>query len=844
MKMADKLQFYGPIPRPIKRALRKVVSVIGLENPVHLIWDDGTNMGRIEACSAFLGRYESSTWNASISVCQFSPVPNMEPFISTANVHYMGIPFNLSQLFEYAKNPVEIKDELKEDIKNTLDDLLVLYRKKALGDETHEKPVSKELWGKPLPIVEKETPLRPTALFVDDRMGQLGKKGYAYLIDAGRKLSSMGFEVWGCQKVPDSTTVSAWNFDPENGFQPASKLDLNDIGNIDIVFLDIVEMPTDPNAKITLPGIHRDLKILSRERSVLPYPQIYMLSHLRRELAAHLCLSQGANYYIEKRELLLDAPRLLPEILHHTTTIRGPESIAALEGVELDAEQTASWTLEKLFPEKVGAKDASDRLNELCKYAYLLYSQNHHIREVTLVRKFDVGLSGSIVLHVRPEDDLGRQRDRVMKIAGKYQMASELRAFSRYIEPYALRGFARVEDNWLVFGEEGAISYEHVGSAKNENDGDGAIIGLHEAFLQTSRAGLDDTLTVLFLRLKVLHTGRHEPQKVWEVWKYFRRELASSRLSEWQVTNGGESCFEILLVRARETKKGGSEALVALCVEQDKGAPALKTWRITEAQTVLGPDFLIRPGKKFRDKTRSPKKPFVSTTTAIDKVIKNKEKYPAGNILKALRSEAQKYIKRLGLDDKLVELAEAAAGNDAYNEPWGIVHGDLHMENVFVNDNEVWVIDYGKTREGPPAIDYAVFEYDVRYRFLFSLLSSKVKHLMECPDKWLQTLIDCIGSFEDSIMTETEVPAWSELSGLDQGQHETFERALQTIRKVRSSAFSQIYKGNERSCWLVLFLYLIRVVQCYHIEAGHEDGPVGTLWAALLAKKIYEKSLR
>lgn len=333
MKMADKLQFYGPIPRPIKRAFRKVVSVIGLENPVHLIWDDGTNMGRIEACSTFLGRYESSMWNASISVC----------------------------------------------------------------------------------------------------------------------------------------------------------------------------------------------------------------------------LSQGANYYIEKRELLLDAPRLLPEILHHTTTIRGPESIATLEGVKLD-----------------------------------------------------------------------------------------------------------------------------------------------------------------------------------------------------------------------------------------------------------------------------------------------KEKYPAGNILKAIRPEAQKYIKRLGLDDKLVELAEAAAGNDAYNEPWGIVHGDLHMENVFVNDNEVWVIDYGKTREGPPAIDYAAFEYDVRYRFLFPLLSSKVKHLMECPDKWLQTLIDCIGSFEDSIMTETEVPAWSELSGLDQGQHETFERALQTILKVRSSAFSQIYKGNERSYWLVLFLYLIRVVQCYHIEAGHEDGPVGTLWAALLAKKIYE----
>jgi len=330
-----------------------------------------------------------------------------------------------------------------------------------------------------------------------------------------------------------------------------------------------------------------------------------------------------------------------------------------------------------------------------------------------------------------------------------------------------------------------------------------------------------------------------------DIWIYYRRELAGHKVDASSFLEGKER-FEILHARNVATPKNGS-ALLGRSVTKPVTLDHLRTWLVTQPAH-LGPEWLVRSGKAFSASLPDANEnamPFVTVSKLMEDIslgnmVRGK---PASKRLQKLRDHVLLKLKESPLDTYIVQLASDGIKRKGDSEPWGVVHGDLHADNIFVGDAGIWMIDFGKTRPGPPAIDFVLLEVDMRMRHLVPMLGSSLRSRMKKPGDWCDAMIALVHTFEDSLEGIASRSERRSYSVIGAPGIKRVERARRAILRIRGLAWGDCYRNAHRSYWLVLFLYLIRVVQCYRNEAETKFGPVGTLWAAMLAERVYERHL-
>lgn len=743
----------------------------------------------------------------------------------------------------------------REDAVKAVAEAIIKYRNlggcESLALTAHNSAV-KELW-QDNDVKIKGNVLQARALLIDDHVTLDPESSVSnHWYKSASELLRLGFEVFLANRLESSNSdfsgvtienpIRVVKDNDEIRLEPTSKDDrVLDMKSVDVVFLDIAE--EIEKQQFILSGLGRDLHLLNSMRSLLPVPQIYMLSHLKRPLIAHLCLANGADYYLEKEEFLHDRPFPLGKLLVHTTkTLRGRD-ISHIKPEHWLPEVEDDW--DRFLKSEYAAETNSEKQKQIQEhqtnvrtFAYQLYGQTHHVDRVAFLKILGGGLSGAAALFVRPHDKHGAQRPRVMKVASKYETAMELHAYKHLVEPYVSDGFARIESNWVTKDDLGCISYEFAGA-----DYEGERVVEFEAvkdLLSVERA--IQYLDLLFERMDTLHckvlSAEESEKDLLEVGRYFRSELVPPTIHAWPKNSDesdNSSDFEILKVSSDDDKTLTAKVGLKQCTQ--RGIESLRTWSVKDAEQNLGPKWLLYPGKTFRSVLPSSNEGVFQKCGCILNGVENEKV-----------SQLKKRFEKYKLDDALVTAINKSMGDNPKepwkSTPWGIVHGDLHTNNFLVNGDvdgaALWIIDYGKTRQGPPAMDYIVLEYELK-RGLFALLGHYLENKTLSAEEWVSTVMDFACAFEEALGGASFKPPKICVA---LQKNPAITRAIHLIRHIRRRAFHKFYDGEKRRHYfLFLFLFYIRVTQHYKGEAKEDYGPVGIALAAAAAKRIYEKDL-
>jgi thiamine kinase-like enzyme len=834
---------YGNFPDAIKKSLEKVGTLLHDEKQAVLLfrWERDDAFHAVHALMNASEDFErAAIEDVSLFLVKLQEELYPDPPEGFGSWEH---PFDLRTLYgRHAKRGDAVK---------VVAEAIVKYRNlggcESLALTAHNSAV-KELWqGNDVKI--EGNVLQARALLIDDHVTLDPESSVSnHWLKSASKLLGLGFDVFLAKRLesPENNLEALTIKKPLQAKIGVNKTELIphtvhgialDMSDVDVVFLDIAE--DIGGQQFILSGLGRDLHLLNSMRSLLPVPQIYMLSHLKRPLIAHLCLANGADYYLEKEEFLHDRPFPLGKLLAHTTK--------TLRGRDISHIKTEYW-LPKVVDEwdkflksdydaetdNVKKKEIQDYQSNVRTFAYQLYGQTHHVNRVEFLKVLGGGLSGAAALFVRPHDKHGAQRPRVMKVASKYETAMELHAYKHLVEPYVSDGFARIESNWVSKDDMGCISYEFAGA-----DYEGEQVVEFEAvkdLLSIEQA--IQYLDLLFGRMDTLHckvlSADESERDLIEAGRYFRSELVPPTILEWPKKSNDSNdtfIFEILKVSINDDKT--LTAKVGLKQYAQQGIESLRTWSVKDAEQNLGPKWLLYPGKTFR-----------SVVPGNDAYIGQE----CGCILNGIESEKVKELKskleKYKLDQGLVDIINTAMGDSPPKQwkittPWGIVHGDLHTKNFLVNEDVdgagLWIIDYGKTRQGPPAMDYIVLEYELK-RGLFALLGHYLENKTLSAGDWVSTVMDFACAFEDALGGASFKPP-KICVALQKNPAVT--RAIHLIRHIRRRAFHKFYDDDRKyHFFLFLFLFYIRVTQHYKGEAKEDYGPVGIAWAAAAANAL------
>jgi hypothetical protein len=870
------VSIYGDAPKAVRLAIAKVWNAVGAYKPPRVFWDSGETLGRMKACNEFMAERDGLDDDAV--AYQVRVFPSKEVFLDEREVAPVVCHLDLLKIaMEMERDrPVRERCWVVSVVEDALFRLCGRYREEKAEGAMHESAI-KHLWEGEVDFVEKKKAVNPSVLLVDDRVTLKGSSGYGYCVKAARKLEEDGCTVFLAESTSTARRGVFWKYDvAEEALIRWTIEGCFDFRIFDLVLLDIVQATDGVGEKkywggspserevLDLAGIQRDLLAIARERSVLPFPQIYMLSNLRREVVGHLCFSSGADYYLQKGELLRNEPFDLRRILRHTVrTARGAD-VGEL-GVEREYARVCSfegWSPDKVFgakaAKKMGRRRSSNDCAQMERLAYRLYSQAHRLSGLVMQNRLTGGLSGAATLKVQPHDSRGTLRPRVLKVDDRYDVANEYRAYFHYIEPYMSRGFVRVERIWAVSGKKGAISYEYAGDQYEPSKGDIAplldMIGMGKSFaVGRGEGGNRDAVTSLlgevFEALQRLH-GDNRCKTLWDIWRYFREEMSALKLQKWRSEGGDE--FEIIKVKDYDEKRGGPrKTRIGRVLTEEKRLDDVRTWVIGEETEKLGPGWLIRPGKRFFLDVfeHEGQGLFPDPLSMISKL--SEEKRTKGFTGKRIH-QAALCVKEHNLIEKLEGLARRHLADSVSNDPtkvqWGVVHGDLHPGNIMVDprkENNFWLIDYGRTRKGPPVIDYVVFEAQIRFLILSPLLGCMVGETSSA-EKWTAEVCERVKLFEDALSRDGEARpmrlSWKDILGEESAT--VVYDAIAVIRFVRNLAKKYLScDGSDE--WhiqysLSLFLFMIRGLQVFRGAVTAAWGPVGAIWAAEVAGRCYK----
>lgn len=723
-----------------------------------------------------------------------------------------------------------------------------------LGSLIRHEAAAKALWPYPSTIAWKDGDIiKPKALIVDDRVTDEGSSGYAFCIEAAHKLESLKFCVFLTSSLPRTLaqSLSLLMLDPKTDAlvpmpwtHASTQTFLRDM---DIIFLDIVDASSESEG--WLAGIQRDLFLLNGFRQTLSTPLICMLTNMRRELIAHLASTMGADYYFQKHEFLQDLPLPLGNVLEHLVSTSRGRDIRNLRVAPSCSKEDDSWA-----PKRLGAIDDEAGRSEAetaRSLAYQLYGQKHDIDRVELLGSLKSGMSGAKVLRVQPHSAVGEHRTRVMKVASRHQLALELDAYARLIHPYVSAGFTRIDDQWAVAGPIGAISYE---LAENPFSAESKSTIPFEDYLPSHGVKKNIQWTDAVLkRLHVLHhrvlNDEDASQSEKMIWRFFQRELYGFPVDAWPAddTDPLEE-FEILDVRL--VRKGQElEARVASLgpvrdplgyQEAALDVECLSPWLVRPA-SCLGPEWLLRPGRRFRSRRPGAPTLFVSAVNALEQALEELDGKANAHLLASRIRYTIAQINAKQHETRLRKLYEKTSEKKSVQ--WGIVHGDLHAGNFLVdtqgNFENLWVIDFGKTRKGPTTIDYVCLESSIRERMLYDVLG-EILRKKESAEDWYNQLSEAIDGFEDAV--ENGESSSGPPSARTTKKTKRLEHAVALVKKVR-----EIYRENHtcpeayRHYALTQFLFATRAMQGYCRDAAHPDGPIRIVWAHHLAERTYKQ---
>ncbi len=861
--------YYGFPNKTIAKALTKVLSMFRKNSHIAFFWNSGGKLSSMQSLLQFLLEVEENR-TAQLKVFQVGD-GRSESFLCKNTIPELDLKNIISEIFSTQNDSIIDISKIKDAVKEGLD-RICHYEIKPITE--HGEAID-EIWKNEIEFHDKDKkkPLRATALIVDDRVDETKDDSTDYLIKAACFLWSLGITTFltesiskmekGCLKE----LGKEWN-EPENTLVDVKKdndKNLNlELCNIDLILLDIAAKSKDSSGEdeevLDFIGIKHNLHHVTRERTILPFPQVFMLSNLRRESISHLCSALGADYYIEKSELQFKKPFQLSKILRHTIEVDRGHTTDTDDKVP---EPDPSW-IKVLSFDKNSSNENSFSPDDLHRLGHCLYGQFNKLSELELIREIVGGQSGAITLEVQPKikGNKVKLRIRLMKIAGKYEMAAELQAYQKYIQPFVNSGFARIENLWAVQKQYAAISYEYAGKYYKIDSSKLSTFYDYFKISKNSETDFRIFLNNIYSSLDQLHNQKISGEELvdeWEVWKYYRKRLGSNILNEWTVTGNVEEQYQILSVR----KRGISDISITIGhkLKKENNPGDMQTWYLEckKDENPLGPVWMVRPGKTFYSLPPQKGSEFIITDVCmrLDRFVKDKVKT---NETKKLYEYIKTKIKTMRLEQIANELATRAL-NSGNKVPWGITHGDVHSMNILltteknINNNidEHWFIDYALSEPGPPAVDFVIMEWDLRERFLVQKLGEALIDQQSEPSVWYDKVKEAIINFENLVAGGQPEAESSILSDIDTN---SFNKVLFSIRHIREEiAFKHetspgakdngIYSGRygRRDYALVFFLQCIRVLHRYNQLVKAELGPVGIIWAALTANSVYENYL-
>lgn len=149
-----------------------------------------------------------------------------------------------------------------------------------------------------------------------------------------------------------------------------------------------------------------------------------------------------------------------------------------------------------------------------------------------------------------------------------------------------------------------------------------------------------------------------------------------------------------------------------------------------------------------------------------------------------------------------------------------VCHGDLHSENIIIDQNQVFLIDFGLTGSHPCFLDYATLETSIRLSLTPNYLPSNI---LEQADEQFLFKFDAIDATIESKITDREL-----------------RKSYQIISKIRSKAIHKVrgdtesYNSNsdlEINYLLSLFCLMLRNLKYSDLNQKY---------AIRLARKIAE----
>lgn len=171
------------------------------------------------------------------------------------------------------------------------------------------------------------------------------------------------------------------------------------------------------------------------------------------------------------------------------------------------------------------------------------------------------------------------------------------------------------------------------------------------------------------------------------------------------------------------------------------------------------------------------------------------------------------------------------APKSQFKSNWkGLIHGDLHTENVFVDEvGKTRVIDYERSGFGYVLRDFVEMEADIRLR------------LLPLPaDRY-----DLAYHFDLLLLSQnvpTQLPAWKDIPGADEKTGIELRKAFEAICKIREWA-NQLahFEKMEEYYWALLMETLFSVLRTYdELEPAARTFPKrrARLAAALIAERL------
>lgn len=765
------VRYYGAVHRSVQAAIEKIFS-IGLL-PSHrtaLVFEDGRLQTLSDALRCLAADMRAMQTDNGVSLYRYALYPEAEPWVRLEDCQMRSVPHLVADLLQ-GTPLVKVGGIL-----SGLDDACYVLARWYHNDTCRHKRALSSLWS-------RRTPTSPNQQFLYEFV----------LIDDDRKFCDWFVNSMPKEKVRVHAyqSIQKYSNDVMKGEIPPPE-------SIDLFLLDIVD---ESAGEVVLAGLQRDLPSLTRERLICSFPQIFMLSDLPADRVSHLCFKAGANYYIEKVELLLasDPAALLLDRVVNCASVQmgldgGDDSSARTDGPSTggEGEEDAKSRVKRLFGSRWKVKQA----DQLQSY------KGRSGAETAAWRIWEDGVSTPLA-------------PRIVKIGDPGKLEREWIAYHRHLAAIETHSFGHIEHFFGRSEKKAAISYTLAGTETEFRYGsvnswcetvDREPPSLCPRIFRSLLAPLHDKRRFGFVPLR-------------RVLDFMATELEPLEVSFPSST--GECRYRVSRVSTEKVEPNVHFHKNDDAVGRDHFAPEKFPIYCAQLGGTSG-DLPLRVGKWFKG---SP--------------------VPDGKILASMNAKWQsELIKRdcaeslrkftIGLEKRLSDtISSVLKGQLDIPVLFTLVHGDLNLNNVLVSESgeRLWLIDFGNTRPGPPAIDYVTAEFELRFQILRPLLHSRIEKAVN----WFSDAKSLLQEFEIATQDAAIIDHLSHYSGSKPEAERSFKAGWRMILELRDIAASEFYRDSQGHATydLVFSLFAAKVLQRYKTELNDGDGPLGIIWAAV-----------